>query len=1122
MPGLAHIRRLLVVTALMMLAVFPALATANAGDTPGLGTGTPIFSPDLPFQLPILAPSVGNNEAFTFSCVLPPSTENSDASRRAQSLAVSGDTLSEEDVSTLRRLIEFEQKIWRDKDIEDDLKRKIAAFVADGTPVASGGVDGVLVEKILKDIKPVRESASPRVLAMLNPDPDVKEEKSLLAFIPSDCPWNIGIDLEAPGLFDLFDDPGRFFVDLSVYLISQPASAIYDTVGPFTYRFTFFTPHVERGESIFNTPGFSSDTADAAAAARGYDVSLAKDANEQVKRSGWLQAAVWLRTLVSGLYILVLVGAAFLFMARGPVRNKINALEVAPLALLSIIIVLVGPILIGYGITLSNLTVGEFFRMDASCSATAVGASGGQCTTALQQMNAIITSVPSGGGWAEVFYRALALNGAAIAFLLFTIVILVRMIALIALVVLLPVASFLIIFGRRQRQWFAAYVAALAVAIFLPVGMALILRIGLALNPLTGDITAAGTLGDVSTGERLIGLLVLMVTFWGMLKLVKFIRGLMGQGQAGAGFRDLRRMGSQASVRARAAGGSAGGLIPGRGKQGEEDSSIAPGPSAPSNPMRPGFGRRGAPGVPSTAAALGIGGAAQPGADAAAGAVQGAAVAGAAVPTGAEGAPIVRTDTTGRSPMDGTSLLGAAGAQAQGATPVRRPVSREQYESAMRERRDDLSSAVSTGSMPPAREWLPVQDGDEYYLEQNMNFDGEPGEAAGVGAPAAAGARVMRSTSSEGSANSYVPQDDDGFDGPSPVMIARPASMGAVEGHDPEAEEAYAGVGHGVGGMAPTIGGGGPSPYEAVPGAEDLEGPLMRMSSPSLGGQDGAFFDDASAGFSDAGGAPSVDMTSSSPAATPSGDEGIDAFFTPEEPGAGASTGVDADLGERIGERVDSAVERLGEGITETHQESTARIVDATERSSAMIGETTDAASAAVVFGQAETAQAIGGQIADSHADIAAGMSRNMGDLQESLSSAIEGGMAGSATVHGERIAMLLAGGDKEMGGISDLARNLGERHDEMRSSLADMSERFSLASRAEREAMMTTMLSRSAELRQLRQEISGGHLATDEHVRALGLGGVADDVDESLRVMDQSFAAQQQSLEAMIDRMRS
>jgi len=335
----------------------------------------------------------------------------------------------------------------------------------------------------------------------------------------------------SPSFGEMFSSPGDFVTDTLLYMPSKLATASFNFLQPYAFRYTFFTPHTERGDLMWDIPAScvpKSPINQAYSAAQvasdcqgqtplGY--SQANISGSQPK-AWFLQAAVFLQWMLSGTYFLILFTAAILYMVRGNRATSLNIMQLIPRLLLSIVLTMFAGFLIGAAITISNLTVQTIFNYD---SIKAVGA----VNTFMLQAGNIV-----GGPQILQQFASLVVSTTTVFFFaVFVLTSLVRQLLLVILIILAPLAAFCIINPRWQGQ-LRLYLRALAAILLLPVLLALVLKVGMSINPLVTDPGQA-----YGQFQGTLGLFLMLVTLWMMYKVIKLSKDYTLKG--GRAFTDI-------------------------------------------------------------------------------------------------------------------------------------------------------------------------------------------------------------------------------------------------------------------------------------------------------------------------------------------------------------------------------------------------------------------------------------------------------------------------------------------------------------------------------------------------------------------------------------------------------
>lgn len=338
--------------------------------------------------------------------------------------------------------------------------------------------------------------------------------------VPEGCGLN-PLDAQDINFIDLVKQPGEFFTDLLLYIPSNAAQSAYNFLQPYAFVYTFWTPHTERGDTIFNvktscyadrTAKGSEASADRRAVANactsgqplGFNKANRSDRNLKRDMPWYISTAIFFQWLVSGFYFIILFAATVLYMVRGNKNTQLNVLQLVPKLIASAILTMFAPFIIGMLISFSNVFVTTMFDFDSTRSV-------GRINDILSQSDIYVNAA------GDLVARLIQLTVGVFTvffFAFFIVASLIRQLLLMGLVVLAPLACFCLIVPRWAPN-FNKYVRMLMAVIFVPAVMAFILKLGMALNP----IVATGGIVNDMTG--LIGLMLVIVTLWAMAKALK-------------------------------------------------------------------------------------------------------------------------------------------------------------------------------------------------------------------------------------------------------------------------------------------------------------------------------------------------------------------------------------------------------------------------------------------------------------------------------------------------------------------------------------------------------------------------------------------------------------------------
>lgn len=388
---------------------------------------------------------------------------------------------------------------------------------------------------------------------------------SVTAKIPEGCALS---PLEEPDINfkDLWGNTDKFITDLIFFFPQKATNSLYEASAPYAFKFAFWTPHTERGDTMMNVAttcppslrGLNAEqkaSCDASGKPLGFNNTRAGDNKQQ---SGWyISLAIFLQWLLSAAYFLILFAGALVYMFTTRAPMAFNVIQMMPRLFASAILTIFAPWAMGAIISFSNFFVQALFG-------SGIDGHDARSVGALHDVMAAITnyagqtSFGSGAAYGvtpitqaatvgDMAMRLIALAAGIIAvyfFIAFFIFAIIRQLILIVLVITAPLASFCLIVPKWSPQagrWLRFFLAVVAI----PVVMALILRIGTTINPL---LQPGAT--DPSFLTFLLGLVMMIAMLWAMGRSVKlawaFARG--GAPAASVTGRFLRNAGSMASM----------------------------------------------------------------------------------------------------------------------------------------------------------------------------------------------------------------------------------------------------------------------------------------------------------------------------------------------------------------------------------------------------------------------------------------------------------------------------------------------------------------------------------------------------------------------------------------------
>lgn len=350
-------------------------------------------------------------------------------------------------------------------------------------------------------------------------NPNTNHPLSASEDLPEACALGVVAPTE-PDINDLFSSPGKFQSDSFLYIPTNLATSMLEFFEPYAFRWTFWTPHSERSDLIWNIP--ESCAPRATSESEGY-VSQNCQANDKVAfnqdtgssdqgQAWYLSVAHFVQWLVSGTYMIIFLFAVIMFMMRGNRRTQVQLTTVIPRILGAMILTAFAGYLIGAMITFSNTIVQTIFNFSDTKTIGLVSA-------ALLEAGNII-----GGGSTMQDVGQLVVSGlSSLFFIFFVVVALLRQILLVMLIITFPLAAFTLV-SPRWQDYFFTYVRALATVVFLPVILAFIFKVSLAINPLILD-----PIGSYGNLQGLLGMILILITFWLMYKAIRisfsFVRG---------------------------------------------------------------------------------------------------------------------------------------------------------------------------------------------------------------------------------------------------------------------------------------------------------------------------------------------------------------------------------------------------------------------------------------------------------------------------------------------------------------------------------------------------------------------------------------------------------------------
>lgn len=354
--------------------------------------------------------------------------------------------------------------------------------------------------------------------------------------IPASCMPPISTDpIKAADLKAFITHPFEFLKTLFLNSWTACASFLYNLVSPIVWKIGFFTPHVERGETLiqvmqwdatcFVSVGLAEDSCKNKSL--GFDPENIDDA--KIEEVGWIKASKVVRLLVTTTYFLIIAWAALVHVARPQRKGSWNLYTKLPQVILATVLVLAMPPLLGMGVTLSNqMTKAAFEGAFGTC-----GSSDGLAACSVQdQTNRVVSNsgsllqIEGGSGertvasqsasWLGGFFsgpmvlRLIAMTFVAWALASVALYAVIRQILLILLIITLPLAATALI-DEKWKHNFQLWLKILLACLAAPPLMAIIGAVMFSVNPLNNpDVT------NTSIGGRVLGLVLFVVTIYAM------------------------------------------------------------------------------------------------------------------------------------------------------------------------------------------------------------------------------------------------------------------------------------------------------------------------------------------------------------------------------------------------------------------------------------------------------------------------------------------------------------------------------------------------------------------------------------------------------------------------------
>jgi hypothetical protein len=401
-----------------------------------------------------------------------------------------------------------------------------------------------------------QEGAS--VAGMINAN--AKFPTAAFSGVPAGCPlpdWNTS---EKLGLGDFFGDISGGFARLILAIPSMIIDAVYGIVYPQAWKYAFYTPHTERGDTIFNMETTCSGKASKSCSGfteLGFNKDRLNGSGD--KKPLFLKLTSMVQWLLSGTYFLILFASAVLFIFRGKRGQTLQLMKIGPRIALVLMFTFAAPFLMGAVISISNLLVMSILGFGQSGGA---GGSLAQANITASLIGAFFAEDSNGLVYPIIkFATGLA---ATIASVMVLASVYIRQLLLIILVITAPIAIFCLIVDSWRPQ-FKRWIRTFMVVSFFPVILGIILKIGMLINPVFS--LSGSDASNFSQGDAITSFVILIIMFWAMARAVKMAQGMIGNpgsgamgmaggmiGQFGQGLKGYGRLGGAAGMALGAAG----------------------------------------------------------------------------------------------------------------------------------------------------------------------------------------------------------------------------------------------------------------------------------------------------------------------------------------------------------------------------------------------------------------------------------------------------------------------------------------------------------------------------------------------------------------------------------------
>ena len=293
----------------------------------------------------------------------------------------------------------------------------------------------------------------------------------------------------------LFDDPGEFFVGLTVGSALDIVGGLYESMSQDAWSGLMHTAHTERGDMIWDIDDkcLSQENRDFVASrdpsgdrvvtTTAYGDTCQNNTplgfskkNTKIDpkdRPFYLDLAALIAWLITGTYFVILFASAVVFIYRGNRSQSMNLMRVAPKLLLSIMLAIAATFLIGAAISVSNWVTMAILDMTTQ-RGSPVTIMNIMLSTTGQTLD--LPTLPS--AVMTLFVATITL----VASFVFLFGVVIKQLMLIVLIVLAPIAIFCLVVDSWRPQ-FMRWLKSFGILLMIPIGIALIMQLGVLLNP---------------------------------------------------------------------------------------------------------------------------------------------------------------------------------------------------------------------------------------------------------------------------------------------------------------------------------------------------------------------------------------------------------------------------------------------------------------------------------------------------------------------------------------------------------------------------------------------------------------------------------------------------------------